>query len=153
MNWSEISLGGHPVRIYAEDGSAPANIHGAIYLDNEWTMAVWDAEGVSCNLSLTEYNLVPAADEIRIVDHPDMAPAEPEDSSLKDHLYNVLWVNYTVIQDQIDKYDEAGKKTMSLSALSSVNDANLITGKALIDFILVNLAPPPLFDRFKFSNN
>jgi hypothetical protein len=58
--WQPVTRGGYPVRIYAEDGSAPFRIHGAVYVNEGWKHVSWLSDGQYLSTNhYSDYNLMP----------------------------------------------------------------------------------------------
>lgn len=80
--WKDKTRGGHPVRIYAEDGSPEWSIHGAIQTSKGWEGRSWRPDGTCYS---AENCLIPATPIIDWSKQPDWCKAVAMDR------YGVWW--------------------------------------------------------------
>lgn len=76
MKWKDKTRGGHPVRIYAEDGAGVFPIHGATYRDKGWKLECWMMNGkCSHDGALADRDLIPTVPIIDWSKQPDWCKA------------------------------------------------------------------------------
>lgn len=91
MKWKDKTRGGHPVRIYAEDGGGKYPIHGAIDYGEGWVANTWTSEGaITVGGVFSERDIISTTPIIDWSKQPDWCKAAARDRSGNWYRYNCV---------------------------------------------------------------
>lgn len=107
--WKDKTRGGHPVRIYAEDGKGPYPIHGAINEGDGWKIRMWSTDGTLWHSDISaDSDLVASGPIIDWSKQPDWCKAVAMDYDSvwhrfvgKPYLVGGIWYNCDCFRQQI----------------------------------------------------